>query len=133
MKKTLGLIAGLILASQAHAIDGIATMNQVTRTSYTVTTYTATVISLSTTANLGGFPLTIMFSTRGGGTGIYWQTGYSATLTTVTATVDQMGHYTAASATATILDKLDPNMVLALLGTGSASSTVWLNIFAERK
>ena len=128
MKKLI-LSVLLGLSAPAFAIDGIPTMNSLTRTSYTVTTHTATVIPLGTTANMSSLPLTVLFSSRGASAAFYWDVFYSAN--TYTAYV--LGHYTAASTTATLLDKLDPNLCLVVLSTGTSATTLNLNIFGERK
>ena len=128
--KKLVLILGLLgLAVPAFAIDGIPTMNSLTRTSFTVTTHTATVVSLSTVARLSTQPLTILFSSRGPSAAFYWDVFYSAN----TFTAYTLGHYTAASTTATLLDKLDPNLCLVILSTGTTDTTLNLNVFGERK
>ena len=128
MKKLI-LSVLLALSAPAFAIDGIATMSSLSRTTFSVTTHTATVVSLSTTANMTTQPLTILFSSRGPAAAFYWDVFYSAN----TYTAYTLGHYTAASTTATLLDKLDPNLYLVLLSTGTSASTVNLNVFGERK
>ncbi len=123
--KTLFL---LMLASRAWAIDGIPTMNGLTRTSGAAQSYTAGVVAiqLSQTANLDDTPLTIAFSAVGPGTLVQYDLGYSATPPT------QFFGFLALSTTV-MIDKLDPNLYLYLKASDTGPINYVLRIFGERK